>query len=50
MTLAVCNAEVSPNLANLALAYRSQADVRKKAKRKSGKERQARGEQANDKK
>jgi hypothetical protein len=37
MALAVSDAEASQNLANLALAYRSQADALKKGKQKSGK-------------
>ena len=37
MARAVADAEVSQNLANLALAYRSQADALKKDKKKSGK-------------
>ena len=39
MALAASDQEVSQNLANLALAYRSQADALKQAKQKSGKDR-----------
>ena len=37
MALAASDEEVSQNLSNLALAYRSQADALKKGKKKSGK-------------
>jgi hypothetical protein len=37
MARATSDAESSQNLANLAMAYRSQADVLKKGKKKSGK-------------
>jgi hypothetical protein len=37
MALAASDAELSQNLSNLALAYRSQADTLKKSRKKSGK-------------